>query len=191
MRIERVLLAAFALGAVAAGCRQDMHDQPRYKPLAASDFFDDGRSSRPKVEGTVARGQLRENTHLYTGRVDGELSTSFPFPVTRETLARGRQQFEIFCRPCHGGLGNGNGVIVQRGFTQPTSFHDPRLRRMAPGYVFDVVTNGFGAMTSYATRVPPEDRWAIAAYIKALQLSQGARLADVPSDERRELMEDR
>lgn len=191
MRIERAWLAAIALAATASGCRRDMQDQPRYDPLEASDFFDDGRASRPKVEGTVARGQLREDPHLYTGRVNGELATSFPFPVTRETLTRGREQFQIFCRPCHGGLGNGNGVVVQRGFTQPTSFHDPRLRSMAPGYVFDVVTNGFGAMTSYASRVPPEDRWAIAAYIKALQLSQNARLEDVPEDVRRELSEDR
>lgn len=187
MRTEVLLLGLLT----AVACRQDMHDQPRYEPLEGSRFFDDGRSARPRVEGTVARGQLHENTHFYTGRIDGEPARSYPIEVTRETLARGRQRYQIFCQPCHGGLGNGNGMIVQRGFTQPTSFHDPRLRRMAPGYVFDVITNGFGAMTSYATRVPPEDRWALAAYVRALQLSQNARLSDVPQDVRRELEEDR
>lgn len=189
---KRTELAAVVLAlGLAAGCRLDMHDQPRYEPLEASTFFEDGRSARPRIEGTVARGELREDVHLYTGRVGGELATTFPFPVTRETLERGRERYQIFCSPCHGGLGNGNGIIVQRGFTQPTSFHDPRLRNVAPGYIFDVVTNGFGAMTSYRTRVRPEDRWAVTAYIRALQLSQNARLSDVPPDVRSELEQDR
>jgi len=177
-------LAALAAGALVAGCRQDMHDQPRYEPFEKSDFFGDARASRPLVEGTVARGELRENAHLYTGKVDGQDAATFPVEVTAELLARGRERFDIFCSPCHDRTGRGNGMIVQRGFRRPISFHDPRLRAALPGHFFDVMTNGFGAMSSYASQVPVRDRWAIAAYIRALQLSQHASLEDVPEVER-------
>jgi mono/diheme cytochrome c family protein len=166
------LLLAAALG---AGCRQDMHDQPRYEPLEASDFFGDGMSARPLIEDTVARGHLRENPALYTGLDSaGQPMAELPVPLTRELLTRGRERFGIYCTPCHGLLGNGEGMVVRRGFKQPTSFHAQRLREEAVGYFFDVATNGFGVMPSYATMIPVEDRWAIAAYIQALQLSQDA-----------------
>ena len=164
------LMLATSLGL--AGCRQDMHDQPKAEPLERSDFFPDGRSARPWVVGTIARGQLREDEHLYTGKVHGRHAETFPFPVDARVLERGRERFDIYCSPCHSRLGDGNGMIVQRGFRRPTSFHDERLRKAPPGYFFDVITNGFGTMFDYADRIVPEDRWAIAAYIKALQLSQ-------------------
>ena len=170
-------------------CRQDMHDQPRYEPLERSSFFSDQRAARPAVEGTVARGQLNLDEHLYTGKINGELAAAFPFPVTKDVLLRGQERFNIFCSPFHGRVGDGQGMIVQRGFRQPQSFHIQRLRESPPGYFFDVITNGFGAMYSYATRVPVEDRWAITAYIRALQLSQNATWEDVPTEQRRQLME--
>lgn len=185
-RLSPYLLAA-ALAVLAAGCRQDMHDQPKYKPLAASAFFEDGRSARPLVEGTVARGHLRADAHLYTGRIGNDLATTFPFPVTRAVLERGRERYAIFCTPCHGALGDGEGMVVKRGLRHPPSFHIERLREAPAGHYFDVITNGFGAMASYASRVPVEDRWAIIAYIRALQLSQHATLADVPEDQRKQL----
>lgn len=179
--LPRVLcLAVLAL----AGCRQDMHDQAKNKPLGASEFFADGRASRPVVSGTVARGQLRLNDHLYTGRINGQYAETFPMQVDLPFLKRGQERFNIFCAPCHDQIGNGQGMIVQRGFRPPPSFHDQRLRSAAPGLIFDVITNGFATMWSYADRVSPEDRWAIAAYIKALQLSQSARIDDVPEAER-------
>jgi mono/diheme cytochrome c family protein len=168
-------------------CRQDMHDQPRYEPLERSAFFEDQRASRPLVAGTVAQGELREDDHLYTGKVNGELARTFPFPVTRGVLQRGRQRYTIFCSPCHGGLGDGGGMIVQRGFKRPPSFHELRLREAPIGHFFDVITNGYGAMTEYAFRVPVRDRWAIAAYLRALQFSQNASLADVPADRKQTL----
>jgi mono/diheme cytochrome c family protein len=164
-----------------------MHDQPRYKPLAKSDFFDDGRASRSLVEGTVARGQLRDDEHLYSGKLGKELATSYPFPVTQAVLERGRERYTIYCTPCHGQLGNGEGMVVQRGLKRPTSFHIERLRQAAPGYYFDVITNGFGAMSDYASQVPVHDRWAIAAYIRALQISQAVPLAEVSEETRRTL----
>jgi len=170
-----------------SGCRLDMHDPPRYRPLAESAFYADHRSARPLVDGTVARGHLRTDELFYTGKVNGKLATEFPFPVTAEVLGRGQERFNIYCAPCHGRLGNGQGVIVQRGFRAPPSFHIERLRQEPPGHFFDVVTNGFGVMASYATRVAAADRWAIAAYIRALQLSQGSTLADVPADQRQKL----
>lgn len=171
-----------------AACRQDMHDQPKYKPLAGSTFFDDGRASRPLVEGTVARGHLRTDELLYTGKVSGKPVDIFPFPVTRPVLERGRERFNIYCAVCHGRDGNGQGMIVQRGFRRPPSYHIDRLRRAPAGHFFDVITNGFGSMYSYASRISPEDRWAIVAYIRALQLSQNATLADVPLEERQRLL---
>ena len=166
------------------GCRQDMHDQPKYKPLAASTFFADGKAARPQVPETVARGQLKMDRHFYTGRTGKELAATFPFPVTKEILARGQERFNIYCTPCHGLLGDGAGMVVERGFRRPPSFHIDRLREAPPGHFFDAITNGFGAMASYGSRIPPRDRWAIAAYIRALQLSQHAPLSDVPAEER-------
>jgi Cytochrome C oxidase, cbb3-type, subunit III len=174
---------------LAAGCRQDMHDQPRYEALEASDFFEDGRASRPLVEGTVAQDQLRLDEHLYTGKIKGELAATMPVPLTRQLLERGQERFEIYCSPCHDRAGSGQGIVVRRGFRRPSSFHIDRLREAPIGYFFDVITNGFGAMMDYAAQVTPYDRWAIAAYIRALQLSQYATLDDVPSEERQRLQE--
>jgi len=172
---------------LSAGCRQDMHDQPKYKTYAASDFFSDRRSARPLIQGTVARGQLRLDRHLYEGRVGNALATTLPMPLTRQLLTRGQDRFNIYCSPCHGRVGNGEGMVVQRGFKRPPSYHEDRLRAQPAGYFFDVITNGFGLMPSYASRIPVEDRWAIVAYIRALQLSQNAKVDDVPSDKRQEL----
>ena len=164
-----------------------MHDAPRYEPLEGSAFFADGRSSRVLQANTVARGHLREDDHLYTGKVDGQLAVEFPMPVTGETMARGQERFNVFCSPCHGRTGEGNGMVVQRGFRQPPSFHEDRLLNAPVGYYFDVMTNGFGAMQDYAAQVPVADRWAIAAYLRALQLSRRATPADVPAERRAEL----
>lgn len=166
----------------------DMQVQPRYNPLDPSKFFDDGRSARPAVPGTVARGQLRANDALYTGKVNGVLVETFPLPLTRKVLERGQQRYNIFCSPCHDYVGTGRGMIVQRGFQPPPSYHNDRLRKAPVGHFFDVITNGYGAMASYAARVPPEDRWAIIAYIRALQLSQQAKLDDVPEKGREQLL---
>jgi mono/diheme cytochrome c family protein len=163
-----------------AACRQDMHDQPRFKPLAKSDFYADLRSARPPVEGTVARGQLHEDIYFYTGKIGNSPGDYMPFPVNQDVLARGRERFDIYCSPCHSRLGDGNGMIPQRGFRAPPSYHTERLRKAPLGYFFDVMTNGFGAMPEYASQIPPRDRWAIVAYIRALQLSQDATTADVP-----------
>ena len=175
------------LSVLGTGCRQDMHDQPKYKPYRASDFFGDGRSARPLPEGTVARGHLREDAHLYTGRVNGALADSFPFPVTERVLARGRERYGIYCTPCHGLAGYGDGMVVARGYKKASSLHEPRVRSEPPGYFYDVIANGFGAMPSYAAQIPVEDRWAIVAYVRALQLSQHATLQDVPPEKRGEL----
>jgi mono/diheme cytochrome c family protein len=183
----RSLTAAGALAlclAALAGCRQDMHVQPKILPLAPSQFFDDGRSARPVVPGTIARGQLHTDELLYTGKRNGALADAFPFRITRKDLERGQERFNIFCSPCHGRLGNGQGMIVQRGFPPPPSYHILRLRQAPAGHFFDVMTNGFGTMFSYASRVSPEDRWRIVAYIRTLQLSQQAKLDDVPPAER-------
>jgi mono/diheme cytochrome c family protein len=169
---------------VLTGCRQDMHDQPKYTPLRESSFFADGRSARTPVEGTVARGQLRDDPLLYTGEVGGEDATIFPFPVDEAVMARGRERYDIFCSPCHARTGLGDGVVVLRGYRRPPTFHDDRLRAAPVGHFFDVITNGFGAMPDYASQIKVEDRWAIAAYIRALQLSGNATLADVPADRR-------
>jgi mono/diheme cytochrome c family protein len=168
-------------------CRQDMHDAPRYEALEQSTFFTDGRSSRMPVANTVARGQLREDEHLYTGKVGGQPATEFPMPVTAAVMARGQERFNVFCSPCHDRTGSGNGMIVQRGFRRPPSYHEERLRNAPVGYFFDVMTNGFGAMQDYAAQVPVADRWAITAYIRALQLSHAATIDDVPADRRGEL----
>ena len=185
------VLAATALGLLLAACQQDMANQPRHEPLEASPFFKDGRSARPPVPGTVARGQLREDDHLYTGKVNGQLVTTFPFPINRAVMARGQERFGIFCTPCHGSLGDGRGMIVSRGLKPPPSFHIDRLRESPPGHFFDVITNGLGAMQDYSAQIPVEDRWAIVAYIRALQLSQNATVSDLPAAERARLEKER
>jgi mono/diheme cytochrome c family protein len=164
-----------------------MHDAPRLEPLQESTFFTNGAASRLLVANTVARGQLRDDEHLYTGRVNGQPATEFPMPITAEVMARGQERFNIYCSPCHGRTGLGNGMIVQRGFRQPPSYHEDRLVQAPPGYFFDVMTNGFGVMQDYAAQVSVPDRWAIAAYIRALQLSRRATMDDVPADRRAEL----
>ncbi len=174
--------------AVLSACRQDMHDQPKYVPLRPSDFFADGRSARPLSEGTVPRGYLDANVLLYTGKgADGKPSNEFPMPVTKELLLRGQQRFNIYCSPCHDRTGSGDGMIVRRGYRRPPTYHSDRLRQQPNGYFFDVITRGFGAMPDYAVQVQPEDRWAIVAYIRALQLSQQASINDVPAADRAQL----
>lgn len=167
-----------------AGCRQDMHNQPRYKPFPATDFFGDGRSARPEVEGTVARGHLRIDQARYTAKMNEADVTEFPFPITRADLVRGQERFNIYCSPCHSRIGDGNGMVVRRGFRQAASYHTDKLIKAPVGHFFDVMTNGFGAMPSYASRVEPDDRWRIAAYIRVLQLSENATIDDVPADQR-------
>jgi hypothetical protein len=180
-----VLLAASAM--LFSGCRLDMHIQPKYLPYDPTTFFDDGRSERQPVPGTVARGQLRLDELLYTGKENGVEANRFPFPITHEDLERGRQRYNIYCTPCHDYTGSGRGVIVLRGFPPPPSYHIDRLRAAPVGHFFDVMTNGFGSMYSYASRIDPEDRWRIAAYIRVLQLSQHATLQDVPAEQREKL----
>jgi cytochrome c553 len=175
------------LALLLAGCRLDMHLQPKYLPYEPTDFFADGRSERQPVPGTVARGQLRVDELFYTGKENGVEANRFPFPITRADLERGRERYNVYCTPCHDYTGSGRGMIVQRGFPQPPSYHITRLREMPVGHFFQVMTNGFGAMYSYAARIEPADRWRIAAYIRVLQLSQNAKLQDVPEDERAKL----
>jgi len=172
-----------------SGCelRQAMYDQQKYEPLEASSFFKDGLSSRTPVAGTVARGQLRVNTHLFAGKVDGQPATTLPIPLTRELLERGQERYDIFCSPCHDRTGQGNGMIIQRGFKRPPSLHIPRLREAPVGYFYDVITNGFGAMYNYASRIPVEDRWAVSAYVRTLQVSQNVGLDQLPEEDQRRL----
>ena len=190
MRIDKLSLGVLMLAlAATTACRQDMHDQPKFIPLRADNFFSDGRSARPSIEGTVARGHLDDDAALYTGKgPDGKFLDTFPFPVTKEVLARGQQRFDIYCSPCHDRLGSGNGKIVRRGFRHPPSYHIDRLRKAPNGYIYDVITNGFGAMPDYTAQIQqPSDRWAIVAYIRALQLSQNASPNDVPAEARGQL----
>jgi len=184
--IPRLPIAGLGLLiALTSACRLDMHIQPRENPLAKSDFFADQRSARPLVEGTVARGQLREDTYFYTGKIGSNPGDVMPFPVTKEVLERGRERYNIYCAPCHSRIGDGNGFIPSRGFTRmPPSYHIPRLQKAPVGYFFDVITNGFGIMPDYASQIAPDDRWKIVAYIRALQLSQNATSADVPAGQK-------
>ena len=169
-----------------AACRRDMQDQPKVKPYRGSSFFADGMGSRPPVQGTIARGYLRSDKEFYTGKKSvssvspAPASTNpytddvdtFPFPITQETVARGRERFDIFCSACHGFTGHGDGMVVRRGFRRAASFHEDRLRQAPVGHFFDAITNGWGAMPPYAAQIPVQDRWAIIAYVRALQLSQ-------------------
>jgi cytochrome c553 len=188
--MNRLLMFPLVLliGAAAAGCRRDMFQQPYSKPLKASDFFQDNHmASRPLVAHTIARGHLQADEVFYRGKIGTNLVDAFPFPITRETLERGQERFNIYCSPCHGRTGDGDGMIVRRGFPPPPSYHIDRLRQAPVGHFYDVITQGYGIMYSYAERVEPADRWAIAAYIRALQKSHAATLADVPTNERGEL----
>jgi hypothetical protein len=188
LRINLTFGAVLIALAAGVGCRQDMHNQPKYIPLRPSDFFGDGRSERPLIEGTVARGHLDDDTAYYTGRgPDGQFVNEFPFAVTRDVVERGQERFNIYCAPCHDRLGNGNGKIVRRGYRHPPSYHIDRLRQVPNGYIYDVISSGFGAMPDYAAQIQPPDRWAIVAYVRALQLAANGKIDDVPADKRTDL----
>ncbi len=180
-----MLLACVWLAAL-AGCNQQMANQPKYTPLSPSPFFSDGRSARPLVPGTVPRGQIAVDALAADKNSD-----EFPFRVTQEVLERGRERYNIYCSVCHGRLGDGDGMIVRRGFRRPPSYHIDRLRQAPAGHFYDVMTNGFGAMADYAAQIAPRDRWAVIAYIRALQLSQHASLSELPADAREKLDETR
>lgn len=189
-RFSAILCPLFAilLALGATGCRRDMFQQPSERPLERSDFFRDNRmASRPLPPHTVARGHLDEDEAFYTGKIGTNLVTTFPIPVTREFLLRGQERFDIYCAPCHARTGDGNGIIPQRGYSPPPSYHIDRLRQTPVGHFVDVISHGYGVMYSYGTRVDPADRWAIAAYIRALQLSRDAKVSDVPEQERAQL----
>jgi hypothetical protein len=179
------LVLLLGLLALCSACRIDMHVQPRQNPLSRSDFYSDQRSARPPVEGTIARGQLHEDTYFYTGKIGNNPGDVMPFPVTKEVLDRGRERFNIYCAPCHSRLGDGNGFVPSRGFSRkPPSYHIERLRKAPLGYFFSVMTEGFGIMPDYASQISPQDRWDIVAYVRALQLSQNATMADVPAGQK-------
>jgi mono/diheme cytochrome c family protein len=183
-------LAVAVAVAPALACVDDMADQPRYEPLTASSFFANGMSSRPLVEGTIARGQLPADAALQTGKsADGQFIAELPVTLDARLLARGQERFNIYCSVCHGRTGEGNGMIVQRGFRQPPTYHSDRLRGMPVGYFYDVIAQGFGAMPAYRKQVPLADRWAIVAYVRALQLSRHAPAAELSDTERAKLVE--
>jgi hypothetical protein len=193
MKRTSILLVCGAAIALLGGCRQDMHNQPKYIPLRASEFFPDGRGSRLPVEHAVARGHANEDEYFYTGKRNGQLGNDLPEGLLhegfgmKELLARGQERYNIYCTPCHSRKGDGNGMIVQRGLKHPPSFHEPRLKQSPLAYFYDVDTNGFGAMLNYKAQINTADRWAIAAYIRALQLSQDAKLSDIPEEMRSNL----
>ncbi|MDR3765076.1 MAG: cytochrome c [Acidobacteriota bacterium] len=182
-RFKQAALLLVAVGALltVSACREDMQNQPKYVPLRESSFFPDQRSARLPVEGTIARGQLEDDSLLYTGKVDGKESAELPFAMTAADMQRGRERYNIYCSPCHSQLGDGNGMIVQRGFKKPPSYFEPRLVQAPIGHFFNVMTRGYGAMAEYSSQVPVADRWRIAAYIRALQLTQTAKGTDVPA----------
>ena len=188
------------LAFASAACRQDMHDQPRYEAYEKSDFFKDGQAARQPVENTVARGNLRDDKLFYTGRTTGatqtgaaqtgtdgefsDFSATLPFAATKEVLDRGQERYNIYCSVCHDRSGYGDGMVVRRGFKRPPSFHDERLRNAPVGYFYDVMTNGFGAMQDYSAQVSPRDRWAIAAYLRVLQLSQNQKFDELSPEQK-------
>ena len=182
------LAAALLIGAaVLSGCRQDMHNTPVGQPLRESLFVPGASTSRAPVEGTVARGTLQDDAAFFTGKEGGAAANALPFPLTAQVLDRGEERFNIYCAPCHGLSGQGDGMIVRRGYRQPPSFHVDRLQQAPLGHFYDTMSNGFGAMPDYRAQIAPRDRWAIAAYVRALQLSQRATAADIPADERQKL----
>lgn len=181
-------LPVLAILLCCAACRQDMHDQPRYKPLAPSTFFADGRSARPIPAHTVALNQLNDDDTAHTGWKNGDFDDTIPVPVSMQLLQRGQDRFDIFCSPCHGRLGDGHGMVAQRGFHFPADLASDRVREEPPGYIFQVITNGYGGMGDYGDQIPDvNDRWAIVAYIRALQLSRHATMDDVPQTQRAQL----
>jgi mono/diheme cytochrome c family protein len=188
MTTRRLMLACALAASLGAGtaCRQDMHDAPRYDALEKSDFFPDRRTARPLIEGTVARGQLRADDAYYTGKALGQPISALPAGLTldKALIERGQSRFNIYCAPCHSQTGEGDGMVVRRGYKQPPSIHDARLRAQPIGYFYDVMTRGFGQMPDYAAQIQPRDRWAVAVYLRALQLSQHATVEDVPAEER-------
>jgi mono/diheme cytochrome c family protein len=186
---RRLVLTGVALAMLVSltACQQKMANQPRYDPLEASDFFEDGMASRPRIEGTVARGDLADTPFMATGKINGQVVDGYPFAVTADVIDRGQTRYDVFCAQCHGRVGDGNGMIPARGFRRPPSFHTEPLRNQKTGHFFDVMTNGFGAMPPYGTMISSRDRWAIVAYIRALQLSQHATVADVPAADRAKL----
>lgn len=200
---KTIALSLASLALFVAGCRQDMHDQPKYIPLRGSTFFADGRGSRMPVANTVARGQLHDDTYFYTGKINGLAANQLPdrllkedFKSMSELLARGQERYQVYCTPCHSRVGDGRGMIPSRagntGATsafRPPSYHEDRLKKMPLGHFYDVMTNGFGVMLNYSAQINPRDRWAIAAYIRALQLSQDAKITDVPESERNKIEE--
>jgi mono/diheme cytochrome c family protein len=165
----------------ACGIRLDMHDQPKFKPLRKNDFYADARASRPLVEGTVARGQLGNDELFYTGKINNQEADQFPYPVTQQMIERGRERFNIYCSPCHSRVGDGNGMIVQRGFKKPPDYTEDKLMKAPVGHFVNVMTNGFGSMSEYKSQLSISDRWAVAAYIRALQLARKGTAADVPA----------
>ena len=176
---SKIRMGALLTGAaLLAGCRQDMHNQPKFYPQRGTTFFADGRSVRPQVEKTVARDQMRDS-YFETGMTGGQEGNALPFPTTMDVLARGQEKYNVFCTPCHSRVGNGVGMIVQRGYAKAGNFHTARLNSAPLGHFFNVISNGYGAMPDYSSQIPTEDRWAIVAYIKALQLSQNAQPGDV------------
>lgn len=176
------LLPLLASALLLSGCGRNMYDQARYEPYDPSPLFGDGTSSRPLIEGTVSRERGGVQEAFFTGQDANGLVTELPIPLTQAVLERGQERYNIYCAVCHNYSGDGNGMIVQKGFVQPASFHEERLRVAPVGYFYTAITNGFGRMYSYASRIPPEDRWAISAYIRALQLSQNAAVAELPAD---------
>lgn len=183
-QIRRAAMAC-ALASVslmtACGIRLDMHDQPKFKPLQQNDFYADKRASRPLVEGTVARGQLGTDELFYTGKINGQEADQFPYPVTQPMLERGRERFNIYCSPCHSRVGDGNGMIVQRGFKKPPDYTEDKLMKAPVGHFVNVMSNGFGSMSEYKSQLSISDRWAVAAYIRALQLARKGNASDVPA----------
>jgi mono/diheme cytochrome c family protein len=180
LSVRSQLVVVFCALAAVSGCRQDMHDQPKYRPLRASAFFENTSSARPLVDGTIARGTLQADASFFTGKNGALFVSELPFPVTQAVLDRGQERFNIYCTPCHDATGSGNGLVVQRGYPKPQTYHSDRLRKIEAGYFFDVMTNGFGRMPDYRAQLTPRDRWNIVAYIRALQLSQHAAPSDVP-----------
>jgi mono/diheme cytochrome c family protein len=183
----RLALLIFSAAIALAGCnntlRQDMANQPRQNTLSPSSFFPDGRSERQPLDNTVPRGSVEDDA-LFVPKD----SNAFPLPITQQLLERGQERYGIFCTPCHGIQGDGLGMIAMRGMKHPPSYHQDRLRQEPNGYIYDVITNGFGAMYGYSAQIPPRDRWAIIAYVRALQLSRNAHVADLPAALREKLM---
>lgn len=187
MTTTKFILLLSSVVAFTTGCRQDMQDQPKYKPLAESRFFTDGRAARAIPPGTIARDELTNDDAIHSGANGDVFLTTIPVPVNRTLIVRGQDRFNIYCSPCHGRLGDGDGMVHRRGFWIPPTLHTDRLRAVAPGYLYQVIANGYGAMPAYNDQIPVHGRWAIVAYIRALQLSRHATVDEVPEQQRGQL----